>query len=1226
MGRARRSTLHGWLIAVAAILFFVPTANGQTRREIIRGRVATDSGRALAGADIIVTMAPNREVFRTTSDSAGGYELAIAAGTGDYLVYIGAIGRRALRKRVTRVANESTFVVDARLAPDVASVAAVRTTARRPRPPRGDDAPSRVGGLTAEFADVAGALSPDQMGDFAAIAATIPGIATTPDNTISAFGLDAAQNRATLNGLTFDGGSLPRDLPIRTRVATSVYDPTVGGFGGALVAVDILPGGSLTLSTGHVTLDAPQLQAADATARRLGQRYTRAQLSYGRRGELSQDRWVYSAAAEASRRSTFAPSILSANGAELTRLGVSTDSAARFLDLVNASGVPVRVPGLDDDFSSTGFNGVFRIDRAPSFTLGGAPVDTKARFAIVGAGSYSRSQPSFASALTPPSHTARSESGNGSLQLILSQYFGKDASYLSETKTAVSFSEQRLRPYVLLPGGSVRVRSQLDDGSAGISTLQFGGSTLRSDTRGWRWEASNEFSFNPANHTLHRIKFFTQAQVDGYRQASDANGLGTFSYNSLADLAANTPASYSRTVFTPVRTGRDASGAFAIADFWNPTPEWQFVFGPRLEWNAFLDRPADNPAITQAFGVHTNVVPGGVHVSPRFGFSWLYPGARAAGRQSGFFSSLGGQYMPPRGVLRGGFGEFRAPYAPSLISNAMVNTGLAGTTTERLMCIGPDAPTADWSDYLANPTHVPATCDGSATVFSDATPSIELFDPSFTTARRWTGNLSWSSAYKQTFYTLDASYSLNVNQPGIVDLNFADRPAFQLDNEDGRPVYVPETAIDPATGIVSPVPARVSSEFGRVASRRSDLRSHVAQATLSIIPYLPRLLTRFMVSGSYTYSRSRRLTRGFDGNTFGDPLTPQWASGFTPDHQIRFRLGYRFTRLHSIFTTYWNLQSGFPYTPLVAGDINGDGLANDRAFVFRPESAPSAGVASGMTSLLASTTPEARDCLRRQLGSAAGRDSCTRPWTAMMNARLDWQHRFGDTYHYVNISLAFSNPLGGLDQLLHGGNKLHGWGLPATPDPTLYFVRGFDQSARRFVYEVNPRFGNTRPSVAALYNPFRVTLDVSFSLNGNVARRQVEIYLRPTRSAPGVRPPADTILRRLRSTGAFPIDPYRWIIQNADSLLLTRDQVATVTAAQKRRDAAIDSMYKALANELASLPPKYDIDDVTKRTNDAQRRIFEWSDSDRAELRRTLTPIQTRLLPVTISRMLNESS
>jgi hypothetical protein len=1211
-------------VALLLLVLCSPAAlHSQTRPEIIRGRVTTDSGRVIAGAEIVATMAPNREIFRTSSDSGGRYQIDVAAGTGDYLVYIAAPGRRALRKRITRTGTgtDATFVVDAKLALDVAVIAAVRTTAQRTRPPRGDASPESVGGLTSPYGTVAGALSPDQIGDLNAMAATIPGVTITPDGGISVFGVDPSQNKMTLDGLALDVSSLPRELRTTTQIAASTYDPTIGGFGGVHVSVNVLPGQTLTLGSGHVTVDAPQLQAVDGPGRELGQRYTNLQASYGRGGELQQDTWVYSAAVQGARKNAPAPSLITTDATALARLGVARDSADHFLQLLTGFGVPLNATGVGRDVVSTNLSGGFRLDRAQSNAFG-PQTDTKVRLALVGIGSYRRADPASASAFSPPSHDNHGESGNATLQAIVSQYFGRDAAYLSETKTAVSFNDAQSDPYVTLPAGSVRVTSALDDGSQSITGLQFGGGASASDTRSWRWEASNELSFNPIRAVSHRIKLFSQAQIDGYNQTSQSNGLGTFSYNSLADLAANLPASYSRTLYSPMRTGSEASGAFALADYWNKSPDLQFVYGPRLEWNTFTQAPTDNPEITRLFGARTSSTPSTVHVSPRFGFNWLYRGARNA-HLGGGISNLGTLFTPPKGALRGGFGEFRSQLSPSLVSDAIVSTGLPGSTTQRLTCVGPATPIPDWRDYLSNANDVPAACANGigASAFVDAAPSVQLFDPSYTPPRRWTGNLGWTSAYKVVFYSVDASYSLNLNQPSRVDLNYTGTRKFALANEANRPVYVAPTSIVPSTGLVSPLDSRISSEFGSVVSRRSDLRSEVKQGTLSLIPYLPNKLAELIFNGSYTFASSRSLTRGYDGATFGDPRQLSWSTGFMPQHQVRFALGYRIPKISSSFTTYWGFQSGYPYTPIVAGDINGDGLSNDRAFVFDPTKAPSASVASGMSTLLASTTSEARDCLQSQLGSVAGMNSCRRPWSATMNARFDWNKRFGDRYHYLSGSVNFANPLSGIDRLFHGADHLRGWGAPAYPDPTLYVVRGFDPTTQRFTYDVNPRFGNTRPSLSALLNPFRVTLEFSFSLNGNIQRQQLDVYMRPTRGAPGVRPPADTIYRRLRSTGASAASPFGWIILNADSLLLSPEQLSAIQAGQDRLRSRTDSTYKAIAAELASLPAEYEPDAVNARIQQATRPSGNTAtNGDGALIGRVLTAIQFRLLPQNFAR------
>ena len=121
------------------------------REDVVRGRVTTDSGAAIAGADAIVTVAPSTESFRTLTDSSGSYSITIADGTGEYLLYVGAPGRKPFRQRLTRVGRDTTFIVDVKLASSVTTtMATVRVQARRARPARsmGVEAPGSPGTTT----------------------------------------------------------------------------------------------------------------------------------------------------------------------------------------------------------------------------------------------------------------------------------------------------------------------------------------------------------------------------------------------------------------------------------------------------------------------------------------------------------------------------------------------------------------------------------------------------------------------------------------------------------------------------------------------------------------------------------------------------------------------------------------------------------------------------------------------------------------------------------------------------------------------------------------------------------------------------------------------------------------------------------------------------------------------------------------------------------------------
>jgi hypothetical protein len=115
----------------------------------------------------------------------------------------------------------------------------------------------------------------------------------------------------------------------------------------------------------------------------------------------------------------------------------------------------------------------------------------------------------------------------------------------------------------------------------------------------------------------------------------------------------------------------------------------------------------------------------------------------------------------------------------------------------------------------------------------------------------------------------------------------------------------------------------------------------------------------------------------------------------------------------------------------------------------------------------------------------AGRNSCRGPWTPGLDLQLNYKpDRFG-LKRRLTVSTLFVNPLVGLDQALHGGNNLRGWGQFAQPDPTLLAVRGFDPTNRRYTYEVNQRFGNTRQAAQAFRQTFQVGFQVRYVFGQN---------------------------------------------------------------------------------------------------------------------------------------------
>ena len=1192
-----------------------PTAPSyQIHRDVIRGRVTTDSGKAIKDAEVAVTMAPDRVSQTAKTDSAGRYELIFERGTGDYLVHVASLGRDAFRKRVTRTGSDSVFTVDAVLKPTVQQLPTVTVQAPRTRIPRetGGGIPNPVGAKEeVGGGGVSSIVSPDQRGNLDALAGAVPGISAVAGGGVSVLGLPPAQNGATLNGLAFDAGSVPRAARTQAVIASSTYDPSRGGFSGAQTQVTLSPGDININRRAMFTLDSPAMQASDPVATGAGQQYTTLDLNLGASGATNMDRWVYNTGAELKRQTSNVTSVLDADPDVLTHAGVARDSVTRLLSALTALGIPSSSHGVPDNRTTDVVSFMGRLDR-PFFDYNAyTPLNTT--WGVTSFVTRTHTGALNFSPTSTPAHGGETNDLAGGVQGVYSAYFGTKQDQLNDTKLGVSVHRLTTTPYVALPDGRVLVSSSLATTQGGVASLAFAGNAALDAARTTvTWEGTNETYFYWRGSTAHKGKLYADTRLDGYSIENAFNHLGSYSYNSLADLQANRPASFTRTLTSPTRTGGEWSGALSLGDNWVRSPHFSMIYGARLEGNAFTSAPQNNPEIERLFGASNSHAPDSWHVSPRMGFNWYYTSARPTFgigmNQAGTF------YSVPKGVIRGGIGEFRQILDPTLLADAGVATGLPGSTT-RLACFGPAVPLPDWHSFATDESSIPTQCIGANTgpTFSDASPNVQLFDRRYQPARSWRGNLSYASSVGSVMYVIDGTYALHLNQPSITDLNFAGVPRLTLADDGGRSVFVPASSIVASSGVVAPAAARTTQQFGQVMSRTSDLRGRAGQASFRLRPSAA-FFGRW--DATYTYTNARMQARGFDGSTFGDPRAVEWArADYAPTHEIALQ-AYYLNRWFGV-TLSGKVSSGLPFTPMVASDVNGDGLANDRAFIVDPAKTADASLASGMRSLLATTSTRSRDCLLAQLGSAASRNSCEGPWTAALNASASpgytIMRKLPFASHYPQVSLFIANPLGGLDQLLHGDN-LKGWGTPAFPDRVLYYVRGFDSTTRSYRYEVNPRFGNTRPSATTFRTPFRVTLDVSMSFGPSYDEQQMDRMLRNGRNGnPGPKLDSAAIVRRY--CGNLP-DWYSEILRQADSLLLTREQSDGLTAARTAYLGRVREHWGRLAGFVAKTPERYDLKELVKAQSDATDAAWDLARAEaQSTLPKLLTPTQLKLLP-----------
>jgi hypothetical protein len=1203
----RRMLLCGAPLFCAAVLSAQETT-GRGTAEVIRGRVMTDSGQAVAWAVVTVTRAGDFAMFRATSDSTGEYSLIVPDGVGDYLVHISAPGRQALRKRVRReatgMAADSILLFDARLVPVVSHLATVRVEEAIPKPTRSVDPETDPGSAETIPDNFLGMLQPDGAGNVAALAATQAGIVPQGSG-YSVLGLGNDQNRTMVNGFSYNGSAIPRDVKVRTRIATSAYDPSRGGFSGALVNIDVEPGGVFSGLSGHGTIDAPALQYTDPVAAKLGQRPAALGASIGGLGPLTySDHYFYSYGIQAARRTAPITSLIGADASLLRHAGVAADSVRRLLVFLAAAGVPAFSETATAAITSDEVRLLARFDHAPLNARTMEPPRTQSALTMIA--NWSRMEPVGFSLVATPSHTGEFWQASGQVQGLYSTFVGGD--YLWETRTALSLSRQRTVPRASYPDETVLVESGFEGGGTGANLLQFGGNgSLDRDARQWGWETVSELQFYPARRAAHRLKLTGGSRVEGYDSVDGFNRLGTFVFHSLGDLTAGRPLSFSRNL-SPVERAGGAWSAFASAgDLWRPVQAMQVLYGARLESEGFTTSAATDPAIVSSFAARNGGMSTHVHLSPRMGFTWVLAGGGNSGAT--LFNRIGQFNLGPTRFIRGGVGEFRNALAPDLFAGGSTPHGLPSSALT-VTCFGPAAPNPQWERYAQNLGDVPRSCIGDAApLFSGAVPNVDLLSSDFKPSRSWRANLSYSALWKMLAYSVEGIYSDNLDQPGYVDLNLRSTPAFTLSDE-GRPVLAPSSAIVPTTGVVSPVATRQDPRYGRVLSRRSDLRSLSRQLNVTVAPDLFRT-DDWYASLAYTLSDVRSLSSGFDGSTFSAPSSRDWARGdLTSRHQFLLRAGLA-TEAATI-SLFGRVQSGVPFTPLVNADVNGDGLANDRAFVFPPTSSGALG--SAMNALL-NTSRLARACLGPQAGHAAARNSCEGPWTASLNAQITFNGgTLGIPRRIRSIALGFVNPLGGLDQLLHGSAGLRGWGTLAKPDPILYYVRGFDAQSARFRYDVNPRFGDANPANTTLREPFRVSIDVSLSLGRDFRLQQIEKALKPGRRGyPG---PRLTVTELAQRYAVNVPSPYGDILRDPDALLLSRSQIESLQSAQTRWLVRRDSLLTALASFLASLPEEYSAEAALARQEQTIAVGWEMARVEAQErLPNVLSAAQLRLAP-----------
>jgi hypothetical protein len=1194
-------------IVAAALVSTVPPAHATAQQvDVIRGRVVGPDSAAIENVTVTVTSISGNVSRTARTDKNGRFTVTFPGGDGDYMVSFAAMGFAARRFEVKRTADEEILVADTRLARVGAILDPVRVSAERQRVGRNEAPAPDISGTERPLSNTA--VPANLMGDLAAMAASLPGVQSVPGadggaDGYSVLGLGADQNNTTLNGMQFGGSSLPRDAMVSSSVATSPYDVSRGGFSGAQMSLRSRSGSNFKTRGMSLNVDAPPMQWSDRAAQSLGQEYSNVSLGGTVSGPLQYDKSFYNFAYQLGRRSNDLQTLLNTDSRGLAAIGVSSDSVTRLLAILNASRIPLTTGASGDNRIGDQGSLFGNFDFAPPSSTTGQALNLSLN------GSWSKQNPAFGMATEVPAHSGDRTSWRGGVQARQNMYFG--IGVLSETSLGYSASKTWSSPFLDMPTGAVRVTSALDDGTSGVQRLEFGGNQMLNMTQNTSTVGFlNQLSWFSSNNK-HRLKLTTELRRDGSQLEQASNPLGTFSFNSLADLEADRPASFLRQLGSRERDVSQYVAGISLGDSWRTTDRFQLQYGLRVDANKFLNDPVLNPAVDTIFGERNDRVPSSVYVSPRLGFSWSYGNAPQI---AGFEGAARG----PRAVVRGGIGVFQNTPSTSMVGTALDNTGLP-SAVQQLMCIGTATPTPDWDAYADNAASVPDRCaDGSTgSVFANSSPNVSLFSDDYAAPRSVRSNLQWNGPILGNRFSasLEATYSANFNQSSSIDLNFNPVTRFTLPGESNRPVFIQPTSIVPATGATSPTDARVSNRFSRVSQIASDLESRSRQLSVRLSPatFNPSLSWGL----SYVYSNVREQFRGFS-STVSNPLDISWGrSSFDSRHQIVYNLGYNFFDFVRV-TWFGQFRSGSPYTPMVAGDINGDGYSNDRAFIPSLTDADPA-TATAMRSLLDNTTSEARACIEKQLGKLAGRNSCQSPWMSNASMSVSFNPVKVRMPQRATLSFQVSNPLGAADLLFNGSSKLKGWGQPAFPDQQLLYVRGFDPAAQRYRYEVNQRFGSTNQS-SGFRIPVTLTAMMRFDVGPTREKQMLTQQLDRGRRTTGQKAP-ELMLKAMYSNGGLP-NPLATILRQQDSLKLTGPQADSLATLNRKYTIQNDRLWSPLARQFSELPDGYDRDDVYAQYMQARRATIDLLSSMAPHIKGLLTAEQRRKLPAFISSYL----
>ena len=314
-----------------------------------------------------------------------------------------------------------------------------------------------------------------------------------------------------------------------------------------------------------------------------------------------------------------------------------------------------------------------------------------------------------------------------------------------------------------------------------------------------------------------------------------------------------------------------------------------------------------------------------------------------------------------------------------------------------------------------------------------------------------------------------------------------------------------------------------------------------------------------------------------------------------------------------------------PITPRIAGDVNGDGYSNDRAFVFDPAHTADSALAAQMQQLLGHGLAD-----RARLPAPAARQArqlAQLPRAVDVEREQRDQH-LGESAQDAaaaarEASLPALEPARRRRPAGARREQRARLGTEVNPDQTLLYVRGFDpddealqvrgQSALRLDASAAERDRSSPVTITAL---------VSLDLGPSRERQSLTQMLDRGRKYKDQQKQNEQSIKSNYSGGGIP-NPMTKMLRQFEQLKLTPEQADSIATLNRWFTVRLDSIWSPVAKDLAELPEHYDQGVAYDRYRAGREASFDLLIHIAPDFVKMLTREQKRLIPQFVANYLD---